>query len=251
MSEFNAVAVVFDIDGVIRDVANSYRRALADTVEHFTQAQYRPSSEEIDLLKAEGCWNNDWEASQELIRRYGATHGLSEEPNFELIKGFFQRKYRGDNFNGYIQDEPLLVDASFFEKLTAAQMAWGFFSGATRGSAEFILQGRLGLVNPCLVAMEDSPGKPNPAGLFQCLQQLQLRITDSTTIFYLGDTVADMATIQAAQAEADVGTWVAIGVIPPHVQDRPAYAQVLSNAGAKTVLDQTSDLTPELITDLL
>ena len=28
--------IVFDIDGVIRDVSGSYRRALADTVEYFT-----------------------------------------------------------------------------------------------------------------------------------------------------------------------------------------------------------------------
>ena len=34
--------VVFDIDGVIRDVGGSYRRAIADTVEQFTSS-YRPS----------------------------------------------------------------------------------------------------------------------------------------------------------------------------------------------------------------
>ena len=60
---------IFDIDGVIRDVSGSYRRALADTVEFFTKSAYRPTSEEIDELKAEGIWNNDWEASQELIAR--------------------------------------------------------------------------------------------------------------------------------------------------------------------------------------
>ncbi|MBC7824487.1 MAG: TIGR01548 family HAD-type hydrolase, partial [Candidatus Parcubacteria bacterium] len=65
-----AAIVVFDIDGVVRDVSGSYRRALADTVEQFTQNAYRPTSQEIDLLKSEGTWNNDWEASQELVYRY-------------------------------------------------------------------------------------------------------------------------------------------------------------------------------------
>ncbi len=56
---------VFDIDGVVRDVSGSYRRAIADTVEHFTAEAYRPTQADIDLLKSEGIWNNDWEASQE------------------------------------------------------------------------------------------------------------------------------------------------------------------------------------------
>ena len=51
---------VFDIDGVIRDVTNSYRRAIADTVEEFTNQQYRPTMQDIDDLKSEGTWNNDW-----------------------------------------------------------------------------------------------------------------------------------------------------------------------------------------------
>ncbi|MBO3464500.1 TIGR01548 family HAD-type hydrolase, partial [Aetokthonos hydrillicola CCALA 1050] len=67
------VIVVFDIDGVVRDVGGSYRRALADTVQHFTDHAYRPTSEDIDQLKSEGTWNNDWEASQELIYRYFET----------------------------------------------------------------------------------------------------------------------------------------------------------------------------------
>src|ERR671932_1174589 len=67
--------VVFDIDGVVRDVAGSYRRAIADTVEHFTDGVYRPSGLEIDQLKSEGIWNNDWEASRELVYRYFEVQG--------------------------------------------------------------------------------------------------------------------------------------------------------------------------------
>jgi HAD superfamily hydrolase (TIGR01548 family) len=70
MTEQTNPLVIFDIDGVIRDVGGSYRRALADTVEHFTDSAYRPTPLDIDQLKSEGIWNNDWEASQELIYRY-------------------------------------------------------------------------------------------------------------------------------------------------------------------------------------
>ena len=66
---------VFDIDGVVRDVSGSYRRAIADTVEQFTAGAYRPTPDDIDLLKSEGIWNNDWEGSQELVYRYFERQG--------------------------------------------------------------------------------------------------------------------------------------------------------------------------------
>jgi len=85
-------AVVFDIDGVVRDVSNSYRRAIADTVEYFTKAAYRPTPLDIDQLKSEGVWNNDWEASQELIYRYFSVQGQSREElqlDYNAIVVFF------------------------------------------------------------------------------------------------------------------------------------------------------------------
>ncbi|MFN7499873.1 MAG: TIGR01548 family HAD-type hydrolase, partial [Dolichospermum sp.] len=71
--------VIFDIDGVIRDVSGSYRRALSDTVEYFTGQAYRPTAMDIDHLKSEGIWNNDWEASQELIYRHFVSQGQQRE----------------------------------------------------------------------------------------------------------------------------------------------------------------------------
>ena len=59
--------LLFDIDGVIRDVAGSYRRALQETVAHYSG--WRPDASDIDRLKAEGSWNTDWDASLELLRR--------------------------------------------------------------------------------------------------------------------------------------------------------------------------------------
>jgi HAD superfamily phosphatase len=86
--------VVFDIDGVVRDVGGSYRRALADTVEHFTAFAYRPSQSDIDQLKSEGVWNNDWEASQELIYRYFEAQGQTRSQvhlNYEALLLFSNR----------------------------------------------------------------------------------------------------------------------------------------------------------------
>ncbi|WP_208345582.1 TIGR01548 family HAD-type hydrolase, partial [Aetokthonos hydrillicola] len=186
------VIVVFDIDGVVRDVGGSYRRALADTVQHFTDHAYRPTSEDIDQLKSEGTWNNDWEASQELIYRYFETHGKSRaqlELDYNTIVAFFQSRYRGtdpDNWTGYICDEPLLLQPSYLEQLTLSGISWGFFSGATRASATYVLEKRLGLKSPVLIAMEDAPGKPDPTGLFATVDLLKNEIDKSTIIVYVG-----------------------------------------------------------------
>lgn len=251
--------VVFDIDGVIRDVSHSYRRALADTVERFTEGQYRPAMEAIDTLKAEGRWNNDWEASQELIYRYFEQQGQPRsqlELDYGAVVAFFQSRYRGpnpddpDQWTGYICDEPLLLAATYLEALSQGQIAWGFFSGATRGSARYVLERRLGLQDPVLVAMEDAPGKPDPTGLFQVIEQLEqdYGLAPALPVVYAGDTVADLQTVQAAQQQRPDRTWLGVGVLPPHVQvssERQAsYAEVLMGAGAVTVVANIQDLTP-------
>jgi HAD superfamily phosphatase len=260
--QFSPKAIaVFDIDGVIRDVSGSYRRAIADTVEHFTNQAYRPTPLDIDQLKTEGIWNNDWEASQELIYRYFQSQGQPREQlqlDYNTIVAFFQSRYRGtdpENFNGYICDEPLLLQPSYLEQLTQAEIAWGFFSGATRGSANFILEKRLGLQSPVLIAMEDAPGKPDPTGLFATVQILENGCDNLPTVLYIGDTVADMYTVEKARNLHPQRTWVGVGVLPPHVQEtaarRDAYAQTLKKAGAAVVLNNVQELNPEKIQQLL
>lgn len=252
--------IVFDIDGVIRDVGGSYRRAIADTVEYFTNKAYRPKSVDIDKLKSEGVWNNDWEASQELIYRYFETQGQSRQQiqiDYENIVIFFQGRYRGtdpNNWDGYICSEPLLLHKNYLDSLTQASMLWGFFSGATRGSANYVLEKRLNLQTPVLIAMEDAPGKPDPTGLFAAVNHLEPDSSMSPVI-YVGDTVADMYTIQKARTMEPQRHWVGVGVLPPHVQRNPsrrdAYAQMLIEAGAEVVFCNVQDLTPARIKVLL
>ncbi len=248
MSQIWAIAI-FDIDGVVRDVSQSYRRAIADTVEHFTQRAFRPSLADIDHLKQEGCWNNDWLASQELIRRHWP-NAAAPQPDYETIVDFFQRRYRGqiledpEQWDGYITNEPLLMTADYLAHLTAAGIAWGFFSGATPGSARYVLERRLGLENPCLVAMGDAPDKPDPTGLFQALNQLEN--AQELPVAYIGDTVADIRTLLNARQQFPQRQWRSVGIVPPHAQSRQAeYVQDLLAAGADRVLPSVNALNSE------
>lgn len=253
--------VIFDIDGVIRDVSNSYRKALADTVEHFTSGAYRPTSTDIDELKAEGMWNNDWEASQELVYRHFAAQGKpckTVKINYKTIIEFFQGRYFGtdpNKWNGYICNERILLGLPYLEQLSLANIAWGFFSGATRASANYILQDRLGLRSPSLIAMEDSPGKPDPTGLFATVRLLQSRADHTSMVIYAGDTVADMNTVENAREIETSINWLGVGVLPPHVQETPseknAYAERLQEAGAAIVIENIQELTPSRVKQLL
>ena len=53
--------LVFDMDGVLVDVSESYRETIQRTVEHFTGK--RATRESIQDWKNRGGWNDDWALS--------------------------------------------------------------------------------------------------------------------------------------------------------------------------------------------
>jgi HAD superfamily phosphatase len=270
---------------VIRDVGGSYRRAIVETVHHYSGE--RPAPEAIDALKAEGCWNNDWEASLELLRRIAATRpsggGSSDGepgrvrtgdavddapgttprpaaalPGFDDLVAVFNGFYFGGDpdgdpsaWRGFIGDEPLLVQPSFFETLTAAGVAWGFVSGAEPPSARFVLQRRLGLADPPLIAMGDAPDKPDPTGFLRLAATLSGPTglgPQAPPVAYLGDTVADVLTVQQARRQRPGQRFLSLAVAPPHLHSpeaserRAPYEARLREAGADAVISATSQV---------
>lgn len=262
-NQSTSAIVVFDIDGVIRDVGGSYRRAIADTVEHFTGNAYRPSQIDLDRLKSEGIWNNDWEASQELVYRYFESQGQARNQislDYQTLIDFFQSRYRGTDpqtWTGYICSEPLLLEPDYLKSLTEAGIAWGFFSGAPRAEAAYVLEGRLNLKSPVLIAMEDAPGKPDPTGLFASVNQLEKlsSLDSSTPVIYVGDTVADMLTVQKARVLQPNRRWIGVGILPPHFinmpEHRDGYAANLTQAGAEVIFSNVQELSCDRIGELL
>jgi HAD superfamily phosphatase len=242
---------------VIRDVAGSYRRAIVETVHHFCGWQPQPA--EIDALKAEGCWNNDWDASLELLRRRGQTPLPSRD---DLVTVFSQQYFGGDpegdpgTWQGFIGQEPLLVNRAFFERLADADLRWGFVSGAEPPSARFVLERRLGLSDPPLIAMGDAPDKPDPTGLIRLAERLAGKPSGAGGVptVYVGDTVADVITVTRARERHPDHPYLSLAVAPPHLHNDPArsaYEANLRQAGADHILQQTTDLTPDLLESLL
>jgi HAD superfamily phosphatase len=249
--------VLFDIDGVIRDVGASYRRAIMETVHHFHGQRPEPTA--IDALKSEGSWNNDWQASMELLSRAGQ----SPLPSFDQLVAVFESFYFGGDpagdpgqWRGFIGDEPLLVQQNFFDDMEIANLAYGFVSGAEPPSCRYVLETRLGLTNPPLIAMGDAPDKPDPTGLLQLASRLAGGILGAAAppVTYLGDTVADVLTVQRARQQHPEQHFLSLAVAPPHLHGHPeqraAYEARLLDAGADAVIPSTANLLELLLPQL-
>ena len=252
--------LLFDIDGVIRDVEKSYRLAIQETVNHF--CGWKPTINSIDQLKSEGIWNNDWHASMQLIKsHYQNNKHLSLIPNMnELIKIFdkfyFGKRQNSDieQWDGFIQNESLLVNKSFFNEITNQGFQFGFVSGAEQLSARFVLESRLLLDRPPLIAMGDAPEKPDPTGLLRLSRELMgVPLGEGIPkIGYLGDTVADVLTIKNARKEIPSQKFISFAVCPPHLQKKDQvsarlnYEEKLIQAGADEILSSTKEILSKL-----
>ena len=248
--------ILFDIDGVIRDVSKSYRLAIKKTVYFF--CGWEPSTLDIDNLKNEGIWNNDWDLSLEMIKRYIKKKNLSTKPPIraEIIKNF-ERLYFGccpeeeySKWSGFIQNEEILVDKDLFEKLTKNNILWGFVSGAEVPSAEFVLHNKLNLKKPPLIAMGDAPDKPNPEGFIHLAQKLLSNKlgAKSPPIAYIGDTIADINTVINARKLFPEQVFISIGIAPPHLhsldyeKERKKYESNLEMSGADIIINSVNDI---------
>ena len=61
--------LVFDMDGVLVDVTESYRETIACTVEHFTGV--KPTNEQIQEFKNQGGFNDDWRLTHHAVTSAG------------------------------------------------------------------------------------------------------------------------------------------------------------------------------------
>ena len=252
----NIGLILFDIDGVIRSVENSYRLSLKKTVYKFSG--WEPSYIDIDNAKNEGIWNNDWDLSLELIKRFikKENSNLELPSRGEIVKSFEGFYFGGDpnkdskNWSGFITNEDLLVDKKFFDLLQSNGIIWGFVSGAESASAKFVLEKRLGLKSPPLISMGDAPDKPDPKGFINLSKKLlgDKLGPSNIPIAYVGDTIADINTVINARKEIPSQKFISIGLAPPHLhlksrlKERNSYEINLKNAGADLILNSINDL---------
>lgn len=228
-------AVLFDMDGVLIDVSRSYRRAIEETVGHFTGRQIVPGT--VQRYKNNGGFNDDWKLTHAIIT------DTSMNVPFTRVVDEFQRRYRGENWDGFIAEEPALVHTRTLDKLAQQDFIMGIVTGRPEAEAEWTLE-RFGWKRyfPLLVPKEKQEGrtKPDPFPLQHALTILSAagRDTKPEETVYIGDSVDDMESARAA------GMW-AVGMVPPYVE-RDSHADLLRARGAHVVIDSPREL-PKLL----
>lgn len=217
--------IVFDMDGVLIDTRNSYRMAIKETYRHFSGGK-EISAEEIQQAKNLGGLNNDWDLTEYLLINSGFNI-----PKDKIIDKF-QELYFGNNGDGLISNEDILISPEILKNL-AKKYDLAIFTGRPKQEAEFVLK-KWNLENYfCpVISMEDlqeGQHKPEPDGLLKILD-----IVSPQNTYYLGDTADDMISAKKAGVKA-------IGVLPP--QDKsPELKEKLLQNGAEEVLQETEDL---------
>lgn len=230
-------ALLFDMDGVLVDVSRSYRRAIEETVMHFAGRKIPAST--VQRYKNIGGFNDDWKLTHAIITDSGM------EVPFPRVVEEFQKRYRGDNWDGFIAEEPPLVETRTLERLCNKLRIMGIVTGRPEAEARWTLD-RFTWKKyfPLVVAKEkqEGRGKPDPFPLQHALAILDAAGIDVPVdeVAYVGDSVDDVKAARAA------GMW-AVGTTPPYV-DQSKHADLLLNRGAHVVLNDVNDL-PDLVED--
>jgi HAD superfamily phosphatase len=180
--------ICFDMDGVLVDVSDSYRQAICDTVEHFTNLPVERTR--IQDYKNRGGWNNDWALSHQLI--LDANSGTA--PPYDQVVDYFQSIFF-TGAGGLILKERWIAGKGLLERLSA-QHRLSVFTGRPRPEAEFSLQRFAPGVTfwPIVTCDDVTCHKPLPEGLLRVRELLP-----GASLCYVGDTVDDARCASAAE----------------------------------------------------
>ena len=177
--------IVFDMDGVLVDVTESYRAAIQATVRHFTGEE--PTRDEIQEWKNRGGFNDDWHLSHQMIHARG---GSTAHPD---VVDHFQKIFHGNETDGLILREKWIAAEGLFERLSQSYTL-AIFTGRLRWEARITLDRFTQTLFDPIVGVDDvTRTKPDPEGL--------LRICSSVPhgkCWYVGDTIDDARAAHAA-----------------------------------------------------
>ena len=279
-------AVVLDIDGVLVDVADSYRQAVVESVDRvYGQTVDRAA---IQQFKDAGGFNNDWLVTDAVALYILATQagyeddigtftdriaeaggGLdgaeatlaAELPNatFEKVvdewdpdelRRVFQALYLGTDLyrelegdeppfetDGFIHDEPVIVDPETIETLTASYDV-GVVTGRPAAEATIALdRAGLDVADEHRFTMDNwEQGKPHPYALLTLAERF-----DADSVVFVGDTLDDVKTAVNADNEDDDRTYRGLGVLTGGLTGE-AGRQKFSEADAVDVLESVNAL---------
>lgn len=218
--------IVFDMDGVLVDVTESYRETIVQTVKHFSGRTIERAA--IQDYKNQGGWNNDWLLSQRILADFGM------DIPYETVVRDFQKIFFGPSGNGSdgLMAREVWIDTTGALARLSERFAFSVFTGRLRDEAQLTLDRFAGDLRFVPVVGDDdvSRGKPDPEGLRQIMAA-----GGFATYWYIGDTVDDARSARAAGVPF-------IGVGNAHDKGHAATVELMRAEGAIAIIESINEL---------
>ncbi len=215
--------LIFDMDGVLVDVTDSYRETIIRTIERFTGR--RVSRDYIQEIKNRGGFNDDWALCNTVIREFGF------EAAYQEVVDHFQRLFLGENNDGLILQEKWTARDGLFERLS---QDWRFaiFTGRTSDEARLTLDRFVPRLNfdPIVGNTDIENLKPAPDGILKArAAHPDLEPT------YIGDNIDDARSARAAGVAF-------IGVAGDENSRGDELRRLFADEGARAVIESINEL---------
>ncbi len=223
--------IVFDMDGVLVEVGDSYRETICQTVSHFTGKTI--TRDLIQEYKNRGGFNNDWLLSQTIAQDLGV------QVEYDAVVEKFNQLFFGtvtDGIpDGLMARERWIPRPGLLESLTR-RYALSIFTGRLKEEAAMTLRrfDNAHRFSPLIGAADVTQGKPNPEGLHKIQAE-----HPELELWYVGDTVDDARPAQAAGVPF-------IGVAAPGTPHRDKLLALFEEHGAVAVVEDINQL-PEVL----
>jgi HAD superfamily phosphatase len=215
--------LIFDVDGVLVDVRETYWRSALETVRHITAK--RVTFAELHKWKSKPGFNDDWAMVSAWVS------SLGYPTNYEEARKAFEKFYWGsDGKPGNVRNEKLVVTPKQVERW-AHRFELNLFTGRTRREFSFTFE-RWPATKyfRTVITMDDAKRKPHPEGLQKILGQ-----RDPASALYLGDNIDDAL----AARDAGVPFMAIIAPGEPRYRQRAARFREL---GALALLPRATEL---------
>ena len=176
--------VIFDVDGVIVDVRESYHIAIKRTAEEFLGKEV--PLELVRKIKFSKAINNDWDVTYEVVRTLGG------KVDYEKLVERFTEIYENLKHR-----ERQILPKDFFEKLRSKGIPLAVVTGRPKRDLNFVLE-RFGLSDLFDITVDEDDvvdknlRKPHPFPLHLCMETL-----GADSAVYVGDTGADLEMVRS------------------------------------------------------
>lgn len=215
--------LIFDVDGVLVDVRETYWRSGLQTIRYLTGK--KPTwAEFYEWKRKPGC-NDDWN----MVSRWATALGVPT--TYEEAREAFQPFYWGrDGQPGNVAKEKLVVTPKLIERW-ASRRELNLFTGRTKQEFAYTFEKWAAARSfRTVITMDDAKKKPDPEGL-----RIILAGRNPKSALYVGDNIDDALAAKAARVPF-------MGILSKKVADYRERSRRFHKLGALGLLERARDL---------